>query len=78
MTDAEGQYVFSNDPRLPNSPSEVNGVYGLTPDASYVVRLDNPANYQPGGPLAGFDLTQGLRRDPIPTWTRRAPSSTAS
>ena len=57
VTNAAGQYVFSNDPRLASTSSQVYGLYSLTPDASYFVRLNNRANYLPGGPLAGFDLT---------------------
>ena len=56
VTNAAGQYVFSNDPRLASTSSQVYSLYRLAPDTSYFVRLDNPANYQPGGPLASFGL----------------------
>jgi hypothetical protein len=55
VTDASGQYYFSNDARRvgENNGSQVFGVAGMTPDATFVVRID-PSNFVSGGPLAGF------------------------
>jgi uncharacterized repeat protein (TIGR01451 family) len=51
VTDAKGEYYFS-DARGSNTPNAVYGIAGLTPDtAGYTVRLDNPADFAPGGPL---------------------------
>jgi len=41
ITDAGGYYQFSN----------------LQPDHNYTVRLENPADFAPGGPLEGWELT---------------------
>src|SRR5690606_19678026 len=47
ITSAEGEYYF-NDTNVPG---------GLTPFTDYVIRLDNPADYN-GGPLTGWFLTR--------------------
>lgn len=46
-TNASGEYYFNN--------ANVPG--GLQSFTSYQIRLDNPADYAPGGPLAGLFLT---------------------
>lgn len=47
LTAADGEYYFNE--------SNVPG--GLTIDVAYRIRLDNPADYAPGGPLEGWNLT---------------------
>ena len=67
VTDAEGQYLFLADD-APNYLAsgatlgddtdmwgEVMG--GLVYGATYTVRLDNPADYEEGGPLFGYNAT---------------------
>jgi hypothetical protein len=46
-TNASGEYYF-NDTNVPG---------GLQPSTAYQIRLDNPADYAPGGPLSGLFLT---------------------
>jgi hypothetical protein len=46
-TDAQGHYYF-NDANVPGR---------VQPLTAYEIRLDNPADYAPGGPLAGLSLT---------------------
>ena len=46
-TDSNGNYYFNNG----------NVTAGLQPYTQYVVKLDNPADYQSGGPLSGLQLT---------------------
>lgn len=47
LTDAGGNYLFNN--------ANVPG--GVQFNTRYTIRLDNPADYQPGGPLANLLLT---------------------
>jgi protocatechuate 3,4-dioxygenase beta subunit len=55
VTDANGQYLFTNSPNAVASTSVIK--LPLAPDTQYVIKLDNPANYAPGGPLASLGLT---------------------
>lgn len=60
VTNAAGEYFFSNaaPPAGPPHPSAAYGITGLTPNtAGFTVRLDDPANYAPGGPLHDLQLT---------------------
>lgn len=51
VTDANGAYYFNSGPGT-STPSAIFNVTGLQPDTSgYTIRLDNPADYAPGGPL---------------------------
>lgn len=49
LTDANGEYYF-------NETNVSNGV-GLSPNAQYTIRLNNPLDYEAGGPLFGWTLT---------------------
>jgi len=40
-TDANGNYIFSNDPNEANTTSRIYGITGLTPSTDYVVRIPN-------------------------------------
>ncbi len=55
VTDARGDYYFSSAP----GTNQAHAQYGLNIlfDRTYTVRLDNPANYQSGGPLFNYVLT---------------------
>ncbi|MGD9562890.1 MAG: SdrD B-like domain-containing protein [Pyrinomonadaceae bacterium] len=55
LTDQDGEYYFSSAP----GTSTGNAIYNLAlaPNTTYQVRFDNPADYAPGGPLAGLSLT---------------------
>jgi hypothetical protein len=54
VTDADGRYLFDD--------GNVSG--GLRPDTScYQIRIDNPADFRPGGPLNGYQLTQSTAGD---------------
>jgi hypothetical protein len=58
VTDAQGTYYFSSAPGT-STPSAVYGIRGLTFNtAGFSVRVDNPADYQPGGPLDGWYPTR--------------------
>lgn len=54
ITDQDGEYYFSS----AAGTSTSNTIYGLTllPNTNYQIRFDNPADYQAGGPLAGWRL----------------------
>jgi protocatechuate 3,4-dioxygenase beta subunit len=56
VTDADGQYLFSSLVVEPSdggaSPDSVGG--GLLAGESYTIRLDEPADYAQGGPLAPY------------------------
>jgi hypothetical protein len=56
VTDAAGTYYFSNATGT-STGNAIYGITGLQPGMSYVVRLDRPADYQAGGPLAGLNPT---------------------
>jgi hypothetical protein len=56
VTDVTGTYYFSNAAGT-SSTSVIFGVTGLQPGTDYVVRIDNPPDYAPGGPLAGLRPT---------------------
>ncbi len=57
LTDANGNYYFSNGTGTTTS-SAVYGIVGFKPNTvGYYVRLDNPADYQAGGPLYLYILT---------------------
>jgi len=56
VTDAGGNYYFSNAPGTTTS-NAVYGIAALTPETDIVVRLDNRADYGPGGPLFGYGST---------------------
>ncbi len=59
ITDAQGDYYFSNDIRGTNTASAQYGIAGLTANtAGFTVRLDNMANYVGAGPLAGLVATR--------------------
>src|SRR4029079_12878284 len=54
VTDGNGRYLFDD--------SNVQG--GLLPDTDcYQIRIDNPADFRPGGPLNGYQLTQSTAGD---------------
>ncbi len=55
LTDANGEYYFSS----ATATSTGNAIYNLplTPNTTYQVRFDNPADYATGGPLAGLHRT---------------------
>lgn len=59
VTDANGEYYFVSstvaDPNTGDNIGQVNG--GILLNTAYEVRLDNPANYQSGGPLFGHFIT---------------------
>ena len=56
VTDGDGTYYFSNAPGTTTS-NAVYAIAGLTPETDVVVRLDNPSDYGPGGPLFGYGAT---------------------
>jgi uncharacterized repeat protein (TIGR01451 family) len=57
VTDDDGNYYFSNGPGT-STASSIFNIAGLTDNTSgFTIRLDNPADYEPGGPLAGLDPT---------------------
>ena len=54
VTDGDGLYLFDD--------GNVTG--GLTPETDcYQIRIDNPADFRPGGPLNGYQLTQSTAGD---------------
>jgi len=55
VTDQDGEFYFSS----ASGTNTGNAIYNLNllPNTSYQIRLDNPANYQSGGPLFGKNLT---------------------
>lgn len=59
VTDANGEYYFNfsatPDANITDNIGGVNG--GLKYNQAYQIRLDNPADYAPGGPLFGMTLT---------------------
>jgi uncharacterized repeat protein (TIGR01451 family) len=57
VTDAGGNYYFSNAPGT-TTGSEIYAIAGLQPGSSYVIRLDNAADFATGGPLFGYVPTQ--------------------
>ena len=56
VTDGDGNYYFSNAPGTTTS-NAVYGIAGLTPQTDVVVRIDNAADFGPGGPLFGYGPT---------------------
>ncbi len=58
VTDANGEYYFVSstvaDPNTGDNLGQVNG--GILTATAYQVRLDNPLNYAPGGPVFGLSL----------------------
>jgi hypothetical protein len=63
-------YDISNatsDPRFATNPAarQNNEPRGIMPNTNYVIRLDNPTDYQVGGPLENLFLT--LTQSPDPT-----------
>jgi hypothetical protein len=65
VTDANGNYYFSNAAGTSTS-SAIYNITGLRfSTAGYSIRLDNPANYGPGGPLEPHTLTFA-NNDPSP------------
>lgn len=56
VTDQDGEYYFSSAP----GTSTGNAIYNLalSPNTTYQVRFDNPADYLTGGPLFGLTITQ--------------------
>ncbi|MCU0491465.1 MAG: carboxypeptidase regulatory-like domain-containing protein [Chloroflexaceae bacterium] len=56
VTDANGEYYFSNAPGTNTGNARYN-LTSLRPNNNYSVRLDDAANYAPGGPLAGLSPT---------------------
>jgi protocatechuate 3,4-dioxygenase beta subunit len=55
VTDANGNYLFSGAAGT-STGSAIHNL-DLLPNTQYEIRLDNPADFQPGGPLNGFNLT---------------------
>jgi hypothetical protein len=55
VTDQDGEYYFSS----AAGTNTANVIYNLNllPSTNYQIRFDNPADYQAGGPLAGWNLT---------------------
>ncbi|MFM7068870.1 MAG: SdrD B-like domain-containing protein, partial [Actinomycetes bacterium] len=64
VTSAKGEYYFSSNVTEPAdggaAPDPAGG--GLTVDARFTIRLDNPVDFATGGPLATLELT---RRDAV-------------
>jgi uncharacterized repeat protein (TIGR01451 family) len=56
ITDAGGSYYFSDAPGT-TTASAIYAIPGFGPDSDYVIKLDNPADYATGGPLAGLAVT---------------------
>ncbi len=56
VTDANGEYYFSS----ATGTSNGSGIYGLNlqPNTNYSIRMDNPADFSPGGVLNGIFLTR--------------------
>jgi len=52
VTDSDGFYAFMSHY---SDNASIGG--GLTAGEEFVLRLDNPDDYAPGGPLAGYELT---------------------
>ncbi|MDX2034803.1 MAG: SdrD B-like domain-containing protein [Blastocatellia bacterium] len=57
VTDANGNFIFSSAAGT-STAAVIYGVTGLGPNTQgYRLKLSNPANFQPGGPLAGHTLS---------------------
>jgi hypothetical protein len=57
ITDATGTYTFSSNVTTPAAGDGSNVGGGLVAGAAFTVKLDNPADYASGGPLAPYALT---------------------
>jgi uncharacterized repeat protein (TIGR02059 family) len=58
ITDENGNYLFASDV---TEPAEGTGDHvggGLTVGETFTIRLDEPTDYEPGGPLFGYSLTE--------------------
>ncbi|MGH9844500.1 MAG: SdrD B-like domain-containing protein, partial [Blastocatellia bacterium] len=57
VTDASGNFYFSSGTGA-NTAAAIYGIAGLRPNTQgYKLKLSNPANFAPGGPLAGHNLS---------------------
>lgn len=59
VTDTNGEYYFISGATLDPDPNDSIGIVngGILFGTAYQVRLDEPNDYQPGGPLYGMSLT---------------------
>jgi len=69
VTDANGVYSFSStigaigDPDADGDLTDSSGG-GLLPNETFTIRIDNPADYAAGGPLAGLGLSPADQTSP--------------
>ncbi len=69
VTDANGEYYFVStlgDLNTPGADSNITDSVGggLQPGVPFTVKIDNPADYERGGPLHGLSLTKSNGSDP--------------
>lgn len=57
VTDIEGNYIFSNDPSRTSTGSQKYNIAGLTPNATYTVRIPNVQGGSVQTALAPYQLT---------------------
>ncbi|MFM8794085.1 MAG: SdrD B-like domain-containing protein, partial [Acidimicrobiales bacterium] len=65
VTNAKGEYYFSSNVTEAAAGNGDNSGGGITVGATYVIRLDNPADYAAGGPLDGYTLTGTTQTDSV-------------
>lgn len=65
VTNAKGEYYFSSNVTEGAAGNGDSSGGGVASGLSYVIRMDNPADYAAGGPLAGFSLTSTMSADSV-------------
>lgn len=65
ITNDKGEYYFSSNVTEATAGNGDNSGGGVAVGSSYVIRLDNPADYASGGPLNGYTLTGTKKTDSV-------------
>ena len=65
ITDANGQYYFASNVTEAAAGTGDNSGGGIAAGSSYIIRMDNSADYTGSGPLVGYVLTTTTATDPV-------------
>ena len=64
LTGADGTYYFSSNSTAPAAGDGTNAGGGLRPGEAFTLKMDNPADFAAGGPLAAYSLTTANTSSP--------------